>query len=98
MPQVTAIKAYSKGFACSAGPGTVCLFEKTEEKCSYRQIKEIRVSTDSLNLQPQIYIRSVVILQVVDITLCVTDHENVSMLSNIKLPLAPVVLLELIWI
>lgn len=45
MPRVTAIKAYSKGFACSAGPGTVCLFEKTEEKDSYRQIREIRVST-----------------------------------------------------
>uniref|UniRef100_A0A3B1KGE5 Cilia and flagella associated protein 57 n=1 Tax=Astyanax mexicanus TaxID=7994 RepID=A0A3B1KGE5_ASTMX len=32
LPRVTAISPYSKGFACSAGPGTVCLFEKTEEK------------------------------------------------------------------
>lgn len=55
MPRVTVIKAYSKGFACSAGPGTVCLFEKTEEKDNYRQIREIKVSTDSpsVNLQPQ---------------------------------------------
>ncbi|KAM9501173.1 cilia- and flagella-associated protein 57 [Clarias gariepinus] len=52
MPQVTAIKAYSKGFACSAGPGTVCLFEKTEEKCSYRQIKEIRIPPDPCSNEP----------------------------------------------
>lgn len=53
MPRVTVIKAYSKGFACSAGPGTVCLFEKTEEKNNYRQIREIRVSTDCLTLRPR---------------------------------------------
>ncbi|KAF5888302.1 cilia- and flagella-associated protein 57, partial [Clarias magur] len=52
MPQVTAIKAYSKGFACSAGPGTVCLFEKTEERCSYRQIKEIRIPPDPCSNEP----------------------------------------------
>ncbi|TSL47697.1 Cilia- and flagella-associated protein 57 [Bagarius yarrelli] len=46
MPRVTVIKAYSKGFACSAGPGTACLFEKTEEKDSYRQIREIRIPLD----------------------------------------------------
>lgn len=43
MPRVTAITSYSKGFACSAGPGTVCLFEKTEEKDNYRKTREIRV-------------------------------------------------------
>ncbi|XP_060782965.1 cilia- and flagella-associated protein 57 [Neoarius graeffei] len=46
MPRVTVIKAYSKGFACSAGPGTVCLFEKTEEKDNYRQIREIKIPPD----------------------------------------------------
>lgn len=44
MPQVFAIAAYSKGFACSAGPGRVLLFEKVEEKDFYRESREIRVS------------------------------------------------------
>ncbi|KAK3567777.1 hypothetical protein QTP86_026459 [Hemibagrus guttatus] len=52
MPRVTVIKAYSKGFACSAGPGTVCLFEKTEEKESYRQIREIRIPPDPCSNEP----------------------------------------------
>lgn len=43
MPQVFAIAAYSKGFACSAGPGRVLLFEKVEEKDFYRESREIRV-------------------------------------------------------
>ncbi|XP_046708698.1 cilia- and flagella-associated protein 57 isoform X1 [Silurus meridionalis] len=51
MPRVTAIKAYSKGFACSAGPGTVCLFEKTEEN-NYRQIREIRIPQDPCSNEP----------------------------------------------
>uniref|UniRef100_F7GKM5 Cilia- and flagella-associated protein 57 n=1 Tax=Callithrix jacchus TaxID=9483 RepID=F7GKM5_CALJA len=42
MPQVFAIAAYSKGFACSAGPGRVLLFEKMEEKDVYRESREIR--------------------------------------------------------
>ncbi|XP_018608707.1 cilia- and flagella-associated protein 57 [Scleropages formosus] len=45
LPRVTAIAAYSKGFACSAGPGIVCLFEKTE-KDSYRKGREIQIPQD----------------------------------------------------
>lgn len=41
--RITAILSYSKGFACSVGPGSVCLFEKTEED-GYRKSREIRVS------------------------------------------------------
>lgn len=41
-PRITAILSYSKGFACSLGSGTVCLFEKQEED-NYRRIREIRV-------------------------------------------------------
>ncbi|KAK2860815.1 hypothetical protein Q7C36_004981 [Tachysurus vachellii] len=52
MPRVTVIKAYSKGFACSAGPGTVCLFEKSEEKNNYRQIREIRIPPDPCSNEP----------------------------------------------
>ncbi|XP_047647477.1 cilia- and flagella-associated protein 57-like [Phacochoerus africanus] len=41
-PQVFAIAAYSKGFACSAGPGRVLLYEKMDDKESYRESREIR--------------------------------------------------------
>lgn len=40
--RITAILSYSKGFMCSMGPGSVCLFEKTEED-SYRKSREIQV-------------------------------------------------------
>ena len=43
MPQVFAIATYSKGFACSAGPGRVLLFEKLEDKDVYHETREIRV-------------------------------------------------------
>uniref|UniRef100_A0A4W4FFW9 EML-like second beta-propeller domain-containing protein n=1 Tax=Electrophorus electricus TaxID=8005 RepID=A0A4W4FFW9_ELEEL len=52
LPRITAIVAYSKGFACSAGPGTVCLFEKTEEKDSYRKTREIRIPADLCTNEP----------------------------------------------
>lgn len=48
MPQVFAIAAYSKGFACAAGPGRVLLFEKMEEKDIYRESREIRVRRGEL--------------------------------------------------
>ncbi|XP_034387977.1 cilia- and flagella-associated protein 57 [Cyclopterus lumpus] len=44
-PRITAILSYSKGFACSLGPGAVCLFEKTEED-GYRRSREIRIPPD----------------------------------------------------
>ncbi|XP_034724351.1 cilia- and flagella-associated protein 57 isoform X3 [Etheostoma cragini] len=45
VPRITAILSYSKGFACSLGSGTVCLFEKNEED-NYRRSKEIRIPPD----------------------------------------------------
>ncbi|KAL7985186.1 hypothetical protein Chor_003756 [Crotalus horridus] len=45
LPRVSAIAAYSKGFACSAGPGIVLLFEKSDEKDGYRESREIRGET-----------------------------------------------------
>ncbi|XP_039971838.1 cilia- and flagella-associated protein 57 isoform X1 [Xiphias gladius] len=42
--RITAILSYSKGFMCSMGPGTVCLFEKTED--SYRRSREIQIPPD----------------------------------------------------
>ena len=44
---VTAILAYSKGFMCSVGPGTVCVFENTEEMDSYRKTRELLVRPHS---------------------------------------------------
>ncbi|XP_049894725.1 cilia- and flagella-associated protein 57 isoform X1 [Epinephelus moara] len=40
--RITAILSYSKGFACSLGFSTICLFEKYEED-SYRKSREIRI-------------------------------------------------------
>ncbi|XP_065409720.1 cilia- and flagella-associated protein 57 isoform X5 [Chrysemys picta bellii] len=51
-PQISAIAAYSKGFACSAGPGVVLLFEKTEEKEGYRENREIRIPQDQRSSDP----------------------------------------------
>uniref|UniRef100_A0A673AT46 Cilia and flagella associated protein 57 n=1 Tax=Sphaeramia orbicularis TaxID=375764 RepID=A0A673AT46_9TELE len=44
-PRVTAILAFSRGFMCSMGPGTVYLFEKTKED-SYRKIKDILIPAE----------------------------------------------------
>ncbi|XP_071666051.1 cilia- and flagella-associated protein 57 isoform X3 [Patagioenas fasciata] len=41
LPQILAIAAYSKGFACSPSPGVVVLFEKTKEKEVYKESQEI---------------------------------------------------------
>ncbi|XP_063330906.1 cilia- and flagella-associated protein 57 isoform X3 [Pelmatolapia mariae] len=41
VPSITAILSYSKGFACSRGPGTVFLFEQTDEN-GYRKTREIK--------------------------------------------------------
>ncbi|CAB1323901.1 unnamed protein product [Coregonus sp. 'balchen'] len=48
LPRVTVITAYSKGFACSAGPGTVCLFERTDDKDNYRKTREIRAEQQQI--------------------------------------------------
>ncbi|XP_062412142.1 cilia- and flagella-associated protein 57-like [Sardina pilchardus] len=52
MPRVTVITAYSKGFACAAGPGKVLLFERTEENDHYRKTREIRIPQDPCRSDP----------------------------------------------
>ncbi|XP_015249885.1 PREDICTED: cilia- and flagella-associated protein 57 [Cyprinodon variegatus] len=42
---ITALLSCSRGFLCSTGPGTVCLFEKMEEDI-YRKIREIQILPD----------------------------------------------------
>ena len=53
-PQVTCIIAFSKGFICSGGAGTVHLFEKTEEKDFYKKAREIKIPVDTQSPDPQL--------------------------------------------
>ncbi|XP_066480340.1 cilia- and flagella-associated protein 57 isoform X1 [Tiliqua scincoides] len=52
LPRVSCIAAYSKGFACSAGPGIILLFEKSEEREGYRESREIRIPQDQYSIDP----------------------------------------------
>ncbi|XP_033738759.1 cilia- and flagella-associated protein 57-like [Pecten maximus] len=52
IPQVSAIVAYSKGFACSCGPGTVHLFEKTDDKDFFKKTREIKIPPDNNSADP----------------------------------------------
>lgn len=49
---ITSIIAYSKGLACSGGKGTVHLFEKTEDKESYRKSREIKTPKNAIGADP----------------------------------------------
>ncbi|XP_013398082.1 cilia- and flagella-associated protein 57 [Lingula anatina] len=51
-PEITAIVAYSKGFACSVGPGTVFLYEKTDDKEYFKKAREIKIPADSNSADP----------------------------------------------
>ncbi|XP_058246896.1 cilia- and flagella-associated protein 57-like [Hemibagrus wyckioides] len=52
LPHITAIRAYSKGFACAGNLGEVCLYEKTEEY-GYMKATEIRIPQDPCSSEPQ---------------------------------------------
>ena len=43
-PHITALVAYSKGFACAVGRGTVHLYEKSDDKEFFKKVREIKVS------------------------------------------------------
>ncbi|XP_019645355.1 PREDICTED: cilia- and flagella-associated protein 57-like [Branchiostoma belcheri] len=52
-PQITAVAAYSKGFACAGGAGTVHIYEKTEDaKDFYKKTREIRIPQDQHSTDP----------------------------------------------
>ncbi|XP_040421974.1 cilia- and flagella-associated protein 57 isoform X1 [Cygnus olor] len=53
VPQISAVAAYSKGFACSCSPGVVLLFEKTEEKEVYKESQEIWLPQDLFTTEPK---------------------------------------------
>ncbi|KAM9008065.1 cilia- and flagella-associated protein 57 isoform 2-T2 [Ara ararauna] len=53
LPQISAIAAYSKGFACSSSPGIVLLFEKTRGKELYKESQEIWLPKDRFSNDPE---------------------------------------------
>ncbi|XP_061307511.1 cilia- and flagella-associated protein 57 [Pezoporus flaviventris] len=53
LPQISAIAAYSKGFACSSSPGIVLLFEKTRGKELYKESQEIWLPKDQFSSDPK---------------------------------------------
>ncbi|NXV92299.1 CFA57 protein, partial [Calonectris borealis] len=53
LPQISAVAAYSKGFACSSSPGVVLLFEKTKEKEVYKEKQEIWLPQDLFSSEPK---------------------------------------------
>ncbi|XP_036955576.1 cilia- and flagella-associated protein 57 isoform X1 [Acanthopagrus latus] len=74
-PRITAILSYSKGFACSLGSGTVCLFEKQEED-NYRRIREIRIPSDPYSSE-----LSLAESQKID-TMCISPAEETLAIST----------------
>ncbi|KAM9379148.1 cilia- and flagella-associated protein 57 [Phaethornis superciliosus] len=53
LPQICAVAAYSKGFACSASPGVVLLFEKTKEEEVYKESQEIWLPQGLFTSEPK---------------------------------------------
>ncbi|XP_063263369.1 LOW QUALITY PROTEIN: cilia- and flagella-associated protein 57 [Prinia subflava] len=53
LPQISAVAAYSKGFACSPSPGVVLLFEKTKEKEVYKESQEVWLPQDQFSTEPK---------------------------------------------
>ncbi|NXW49021.1 CFA57 protein, partial [Nyctiprogne leucopyga] len=53
LPQIFAVAAYSKGFACSSSPGVVFLFEKTNGKEVYKESQEIWLPQDPFSSDPK---------------------------------------------
>ncbi|NWZ34085.1 CFA57 protein, partial [Brachypodius atriceps] len=53
LPQISAVAAYSKGFACSPSPGVVLLFEKTKENEVYKESQEVWLPQDLFSTEPK---------------------------------------------
>lgn len=48
------IAVYSKGFICSGGNGTVCLFEKTDNKNVFKKAQTVGIWVDAATQPPQL--------------------------------------------
>ncbi|NXQ57490.1 CFA57 protein, partial [Anthoscopus minutus] len=78
LPQISAVAAYSKGFACSPSPGVVLLFEKTMEKQAYKESQEIWLPQDLFSTEPKKSSRQ-------DITcICFSPSEETMVVSTNK--------------
>ncbi|XP_061201080.1 cilia- and flagella-associated protein 57 isoform X2 [Neopsephotus bourkii] len=79
LPQISAIAAYSKGFACSSSPGIVLLFEKTREKELYEESQEIWLPKDQFSNDPKKSVRQNIIcicFSPSEETMVVNTHKN----------------------
>ncbi|XP_074640882.1 cilia- and flagella-associated protein 57-like [Tubulanus polymorphus] len=80
-PQITTIVSFSKGFACSYGPGIVLLYEKTDDKDYFRKSKEIRVPADQNSADPsrseQQVITSLTVSPSEETLICTTDANQI---------------------
>uniref|UniRef100_A0A3Q4HXN8 Cilia and flagella associated protein 57 n=1 Tax=Neolamprologus brichardi TaxID=32507 RepID=A0A3Q4HXN8_NEOBR len=75
VPSITAILSYSKGFACSRGPGTVFLFVQTDEN-GYRKAREIKIPLDA-------YCSGVTLAEYQQIdTICISPAEETLAIST----------------
>uniref|UniRef100_A0A8C0V724 Cilia and flagella associated protein 57 n=1 Tax=Cyanistes caeruleus TaxID=156563 RepID=A0A8C0V724_CYACU len=78
LPQISAVAAYSKGFACSPSPGVVLLFEKTKEKEVYEESQEVWLPQDLFSTEPKKSCRQ-------DITcICFSPSEETMVVSTNK--------------
>ncbi|XP_029815632.1 LOW QUALITY PROTEIN: cilia- and flagella-associated protein 57 [Manacus vitellinus] len=78
LPQISAVAAYSKGFACSPSPGVVLLFEKTKGQEAYEESQEIWLPQDQFRTEPKKSDRQ-------DITcICFSPSEETMVISTNK--------------
>ncbi|XP_027538817.1 cilia- and flagella-associated protein 57 isoform X2 [Neopelma chrysocephalum] len=78
LPQISAVAAYSKGFACSPSPGVVLLFEKTKGEEAYEESQEIWLPQDQFRTEPKKSDRQ-------DITcICFSPSEETMVISTNK--------------
>ncbi|KAF7711547.1 cilia- and flagella-associated protein 57-like isoform X1 [Silurus meridionalis] len=85
--EVTAIQRYSKGFACSAGPGLVCLYNKSDQNDTYRKTVEIIISVDPNSYQPLQKIATMCISPAEDMLAITTDQGQLFHISIEILPM-----------
>uniref|UniRef100_A0A8C9LBG8 Cilia and flagella associated protein 57 n=1 Tax=Pavo cristatus TaxID=9049 RepID=A0A8C9LBG8_PAVCR len=78
VPQISAVAAYSKGFACSSSPGVVLLFEKTNEKEVYKESQEIWLPQDLFTTVPKPLGRQDIIC------ICFSPSEEAMVVSTTK--------------
>ncbi|XP_064311392.1 cilia- and flagella-associated protein 57 [Phalacrocorax carbo] len=78
LPQISAVAAYSKGFACSSSPGVVLLFEKTKEKQVYKESQEIWLPQDLFSSEPKQSVRQDIIC------ICFSPSEETMVVNTSK--------------